>query len=113
MFALPSSPPHPVPNQFVFGHDRGSGFENSYQPAPLQQPNSILHCSFGEARPFPRTRNREKHYPESEVTADNGMGRIAGKNECSRLSESGDASGQDAARSPGSTGLTTTPFLRS
>lgn len=33
--ALPSSPVHPVPNQFVFGHGRGAGFEDSYQAASL------------------------------------------------------------------------------
>ena len=50
--ALPSSPTHPVTNQFVFGHCGRLGSEDLYQPAPLQQSNSTLHCRLGQARPF-------------------------------------------------------------
>lgn len=50
--ALPSSPTHPVPNQFVFGHGGRVGSEDLYQPASLQQSNSTLHSRLGQARPF-------------------------------------------------------------
>lgn len=49
--ALPSSPTHPVPNQFVFGHGGRVGSEDPYQAALLQQPNSTLHSRLGQACP--------------------------------------------------------------
>ena len=47
--ALPRSPTHPVTNQFVFGYGRWPGLEDSYEAAPLQHPNGLLHCRLGQA----------------------------------------------------------------
>ena len=50
--ALSSSPRHPVPNKFVFGHGSRVASEDLYQPASLQQSNRTLHSRLGQACPF-------------------------------------------------------------